>query len=172
MKEYLEFVWESIFGTSPTRAHSLYLKNKNQILSSASLMREKFPIKNNIFYRGVILNPKKIPGKSLEPISDINFISFTEDRKVAEYFADKTSEVSRELARNIPNAAGYLIEYQAELSEILFHHSWTPHLGLHTQALLHSRSLSFGMDAVSLIQSQQEVILEQRGKNFSLFPHN
>jgi hypothetical protein len=171
MKEYIEFVWEAIFGTNPDRLNSFYLKNKNAILNSASLMRDKFPIENTIYYRGVILNPNKILGRSLEPVSDVHFISFTEDRKVAEYFADKNSEVSRDMARNIPNATGYLIEHQAELSEILFHHSWTPHLGLHTQALLHSRSLAFGRDAVNLIESQKEVILEQRGKSFTLFPH-
>lgn len=170
MQEYIEFVWQSIFGTDPVKNNLYYKRHENKILATAKLMREKYPIPNKTFYRGVILNPSKVLNNRLEPKDSCEVLYFSEDRKVAEFFADKNSEVSKHMARSISNAKGYVVEHKASEDEILFHYSWAPYLGLESHALLYSRSLSFGLDAVNLIQEQKEVVLQQRGKLFQLNP--
>lgn len=170
MQEYIEFVWQSIFGIDPIKNKMFFNKHQDKILAMAKLMREKYPVHNKTFYRGIILNSSKVINNTLEPKDSSEVVYFTEDKKVAEYFADKNSEVSKDMARNIPNAKGYIINHKAEDDEILFHYSWAPFLGLETHALLYNRSLSFGRDADKLIQEQKEVVLQQRGKVFQLNP--
>jgi hypothetical protein len=170
MQEYIEFVWQSIFGTDPVKNNLFFRKHKGVILATARLMREKYPVTNKTFYRGIILNSSKVLSNTLEPKDSCEVIYFTEDRKVAEFFADKNSEVSKHMARSIQNAKGYVVEHEASDDEVLFHYSWAKHLGLDTHALLYNRSLSFGKDAENLIQEQKEVVLQQRGKLFLLKP--
>lgn len=170
MQEYIEFVWQSIFGTDPVKNNMFFKKNQDRILATATLMRDKYPVENKTFYRGVILNSSKVLNNTLEPKDSCEVVYFTEDKKVAEYFADKNSEVSKMMARHIPKAKGYLVKHEAEDNEILFHYSWASYLGLDTHALLYNRSLSFGKDAEKLIQEQKEVVLQQRGKVFLLNP--
>lgn len=157
MKEYIEFVKECLFGTNSSETDKMFNKNKNKILASAKIMRDKFPLDEKVLYRGLILNKRL--SNILNPLPDAKFISFTEDYDVALNFANINNDLAKYLVKSLSNPTGYTTAYVANPDEILFHYSWAELLGL---------DMYFNEEVMLMIQEQKEVILEQRMQTFTL----
>jgi hypothetical protein len=69
-------------------------------------------------YRGVLLDPKAMLGPGFR------YVSWTEDRDVALWFASPASYISRALHQICPHYRGYLLTIDAPISRVLFHYSW------------------------------------------------
>lgn len=70
-------------------------------------------------YRGVIMRESGLT--ELKPSPDFTYLSFSEDKNVAEIFADPEHHMAVEL-RKQGKHYGYITEYTPKIEEILFHH--------------------------------------------------
>jgi hypothetical protein len=107
-------------------------------------------------YRGMMLDPET----PLRPWP-IRFISWSEDRDVARWFASPRSSISGPLAESNPRLRGYLLSLSAPRARVLFHHAWVRPERFAALALLNPM---MGMDAARQIEwslrTQREVITE------------
>lgn len=103
------------------------LKNYNEIITFVSneLFKE-FPIENKILYRGVLL-PKE-EDITEHRIWKYDHVSFTENIKVAEAFASKSSQYGRlfiSICPEVKDYIGYIITYNLMPEDnVLFSHTW------------------------------------------------
>lgn len=110
-------------------------------------------------YRGVIM---KYPDmERLQPSTNFTSLSFSEDKKIAEQFADPEHYMAEKLVER-GDKYGYIIEYKPLLiSEVLFHHDFLK-LFPYVDCIL----LGLNVDA-SKIHLQKEVTILQ-----PIFPFN
>lgn len=83
------------------------------------------PIELAPIYRGILLDPA-------EPFrvgSSLSFLSWSEDRDVALWFACPRSLINEPLVQRNSALCGYVAELPAPRSRVLFHHSWASALG-------------------------------------------
>src|SRR5579884_515040 len=87
------------------------------------LQRRHAPMMRTI-YRGVLVEPEELVDGKLPPDPRLTFVSFSEDRDVACWFADPESFVSGFVKQQRPRVQGFVIEHKPKLEDILFHYSW------------------------------------------------
>jgi hypothetical protein len=126
----------------------------------ASFLKERHPFEPKPLYRGVLLDPSKSRN---DDGSGYPFVSWSEDRDVARWFAEPRSYISEPFRAIYPEARGYLLTMPNPLaSRVLFHHSWRHAFGqpLEDFALMHPlmgedarRQIAWSLDV------QQEVIV-------------
>ena len=75
-------------------------------------------------YRGVLIEPEVVAAGTLPPEPRVTFVSFSEDKNVACWFADPTSYVSKFVRQQRSRVEGFVIEYKPKLEDVLFHYSW------------------------------------------------
>lgn len=116
------------------------------------------PIELAPIYRGILLDPA-------EPFrvgSSLSFLSWSEDRDVALWFACPRSLINEPLVQRNSALCGYVAELPAPRSRVLFHHSWASALGgLACFALAHPLMGREGKRQIEWsLRSQREVITE------------
>jgi len=159
MGKYIHFVGHALLGYDPNANDKFLTDNKKEIEEVASFMLERYPIKEGIIYRGLLLVERDIKDSTLEPLEHIKYLSFTEDKEVALDFADTSSEISQFFMKKEPLAKGYLVEQFLKKEEVLFHYSWADSLGLY---------MLLGEDSRTLIEKQKEVMLKQQMKKLKV----
>jgi hypothetical protein len=112
-------------------------------------------------YRGILLEPNEVKSDKVERDPRLTFVSFSEDREVACWFADTRSIMSGYVKETRPHVDGYLIEYAPSQNQVLFSATGQPELCklLCTAAEMHPH-----IDASQLrwnVMTQKEVILKQ-----------
>lgn len=109
-------------------------------------------------YRGILIDPALPFPDDPKP----TFLSWSEDRDVALWFACPRSVVSEPLAQMNPALRGHVAELPAPRSRVLFHHSWASALGgLACFALIHPRMGVEGKRQIEwALRTQREVITE------------
>jgi hypothetical protein len=109
-------------------------------------------------YRGVMLDPDV--AFAADP--KLTFLSWSEDRDVALWFACPRSAVSEPLARINPKLRGHVATISAPRSRVLFHHGWVGALGgLARLALIHPLMGEEGRRQIEWsLRTQREVITE------------
>ena len=129
----------------------------------ADRLSRDFPIEPKPLYRGVLLGPRE--SMTLDP--RYTFLSWSEDRDVARWFADPLSTVSQYVALAKPGCRGHIFEYDkgAPRPRILFHHSWVIAFGGITEFSMLARLHPFMGDEGARqiywsLRTQQEVITE------------
>ena len=85
--------------------------------------RERPPTLHTL-YRGVLVEPEGITDGMLSPEPRVTFVSFSEDKNIACWFADAKSFVSGFVRQQRPRVEGFVIEHKPKLEDILFHYSW------------------------------------------------
>ncbi len=130
---YLNFVLHAILGRLG-EADALMSLAGDEIRAIADHLTAEHPFTPAPLYRGMLLDPDR----SFAADPKLTFISWSEDRDVALWFACPRSVVSEPLAATNPKLRGYLVELPAPQSRVLFHHGWTKALGgLAALALAH-----------------------------------
>jgi hypothetical protein len=155
-KHYINFICNALTASS-TDVDKYYLQNKQSIDSYAKLMLEKYPVERKTLFRGILLENHK--SSRLNPLTHIQFLSFSESLKVAQDFADINSSISFAMRQSYPNSEGYLITHTPSYDEILFHYSWVDLLGL---------DWYLPKDSIELIRDQKEVTIKQAMRSFEL----
>ena len=152
---YINFVCNALVASN-TAVDNYFKENQKDIEAFAEIMHQKAPIKVEKIYRGLLMEEAL---ETLEPLPHIQFLSFSEDKKVAYDFADINSDISVAMRMENPNAKGYIIEYTPQKNEILFHHSWVDLMGL---------DWYLPKGSIELIREQKEVMLKQNMREFKL----
>jgi hypothetical protein len=152
---YFKFVLSALAGKN---ADSYFRDYEVEIREFAKALQTVLKPEACDIYRGILLDPLDCTDGLLKPLDHKTFLSFSERKEVAEYFADVYDPMSPSMKKQNPNYRGYVIAHRAQPEEILFHWKWTKELGLH-------RYIS--TDTVS---RQAEVILFQGPRAFRLLP--
>lgn len=154
---YLNFLLHAILGRL-AEADALMSMAGDDIRTVADRLSTRHPIAPAPLYRGLLL----VPDQPYAAEPKITFLSWSEDRNVALWFACPRSAVSEPLAKVKPNARGYLIELPAgqPSARVLFHHSWAAALGgLSALALAHPLMGAEGQRQIEWsLRTQREVI--------------
>jgi hypothetical protein len=118
-------------------------------------------------YRGLLLDPEQVEEKSISQDPNVTFVSFSEDRDVACWFADPSSVMSSFVKQHRPRVEGWIMEYTPKLTDILFHHSWNPipipgvgRVYLERAAEMHPDIIDVADQLAWNLQTQSEVIVK------------
>lgn len=117
---YLNFALHAILGRLG-EADALMSIAGEEIRTVADRLAAQHPIAPKPLYRGMLLDPDK----TFAADPKLTFLSWSEDRDVALWFACPRSAVSEPLAATNPRLCGYLVDLPAPQSRVLFHYGWT-----------------------------------------------
>ena len=121
---YVNFALHAILGRLG-EADALMHLAADPIRRVAGRLAEKCPIEPVPLHRGMLLDP----AQTFAPDPKLTFLSWSEDRDVALWFACPRSVVSEPLAQLKPTLRGYVVEIAAPRSRVLFHHAWADAFG-------------------------------------------
>lgn len=125
---YINFLLYAIVGRM-AEADSLLRKYKQKIYDAADhSLRGLNP--NFLAYRGILLHPSSVEqyGNKIMSHEKLTFISFSEDKDVAHWFADPKSVMSSYVSTMDPGVRGYTIEAMFRTGDFLFVASAQPTL--------------------------------------------
>src|SRR5207244_11350511 len=127
----------------------------------AAEVGRQLPTAPTPLYRGILLDP----AQPFRPDPKLTFLSWSEDRDVALWFACPRSVVSEPIMRQNPKLRGHVAEIAAPRSRVLFHYSWASVLdGLACFALVHPLMGAEGKRQIEWsLRTQREVITEPIG---------
>ncbi len=154
---YVNFALHAILGRLG-EADTLMRLAGNPIRGVADRIAKKHPIEPAPLHRGMLLDPALM--FAADPT--LTFLSWSEDRDVALWFACPRSVVSEPLAKLNPKLRGHIVEITAPRSRVLFHHAWADALGgLAQLALAHPLMGEEGRRQIEWsLRTQSEVITE------------
>ena len=152
---YLNFALHAILGRLG-EADSLMSLAGDEIRTIADRLAAQHPIAPKPLYRGMLLDPDK----TFTADPKLTFLSWSEDRDVAVWFACPRSAVSEPLAATNPRLRGHLVDLPAPQSRVLFHYGWASALGgLAALALAHPLMGAEGKRQIEWsLRTQLEVI--------------
>lgn len=154
---YVNFALHAIYGKLGAADTIMHVAG-DAIRRVADEIAAENPIDPTPIYRGVLLDPA-VP---FAPDPALTFLSWSEDRDVALWFACPRSAVSEPLAHQKPTLRDHVIELPAPRSRVLFHYSWASALGgLACFALIHPLMGAEGKRQIEWsLRTQREVITE------------
>lgn len=154
---YINFAIHAIFGKL-READAIMRLGGEAVRQVAADLAAELPVAPVPIYRGVLLDP----GEPFATEPAVTFLSWSEDRDVALWFACPRSVVSEPIMQMKPQLRGYMIELPQIQSRVLFHYSWARMLGgLARFALLHPLMGEEGGRQIQWsLQTQREVITE------------
>ena len=152
---YLNFALHAILGRLG-EADALMSIAGDEIRAVADHLAAQHPIEPKPLHRGLLLDPDK----TFAADPKLTFLSWSEDRDVALWFACPRSAVSEPLAATNPRLRGHLVDLPAPQSRVLFHHGWTGSLGgLAALAIAHPLMGEEGRRQIEWsLRTQREVI--------------
>lgn len=158
---YLHWVEMALTGGRPDLTDEYFKENQRAIRSMATALYQYHGYSPKVVYRGILLDPHDLKFNRLQPLPYIKYLSFSEEKGVAEEFADTKSVMSEHLMARRPTHRGYLIEHLPEPTEVIYHYKWGIEMRLDHW---------FGKNPAgeSIIEIQKEVILEQRFRRFKV----
>lgn len=152
---YFDWSCRALLGGNPVGADN-YLNNHLEVIKGvAQALLKKVEYTPKEIYRGVILNE---PTLELDPHPNFTYLSFSENRRIAENFADPSEEGFGSLF--FLGNYGYVIEHTPSLEDILFHFSFVdvlPYEEVFRRAGIEN----------PLLKSQEEVTILQPEQRFT-----
>ena len=152
---YINFALHAILGRL-SEADALMSMAGDDIRAVADRLAAQHPIAPKPLYRGLLLDPDK----TFTADPKLTFLSWSEDRDVALWFACPRSAVSEPLVATNLRLGGHLVDLPAPQSRVLFHHEWANELGgLALFALAHPLMGAEGRRQIEWsLRTQREVI--------------
>ncbi len=154
---YVNFALHAILGKL-SEADTLMNVAGSSIRTVADRIAARWPITPLPIFRGMLLDPSR--PYTADP--KLTFLSWSEDRDVALWFACPRSAVSEPLAQMKPDLRGHVADLPAPRSRVLFHHSWAHAFGdLAAFARAHPLMGTEGQRQIEWsLRTQREVITE------------
>jgi hypothetical protein len=154
---YVNFAIHAILGRLG-QADQIMRIGGDSIRHVAAVLAARLPIALTPLHRGMLLDPET--PFATDP--KLTFLSWSEDRDVALWFACPRSVVSEPLMQQNPKLRGHVVSIPAARSRVLFHHTWAVALGgLAPIALLHPLMGEEGRRQIEWsLRTQQEIITE------------
>ena len=171
-KEMINIYFQFLIGALEGRnVDDFFRENEESIITMANSFNNDFKEelnflfpKEQIIYRGIILEENK--ELSLEPVSHIEYISFSTDKKIANEFADLSHGMAEFFKEMRPlNTHGYIIESNLVDEVILFHWRW---LDVFLEDLFPQLKKYFTKEHVAMVKKQKEVMVKQQHKKYNL----
>ncbi|GEP94475.1 hypothetical protein [Chitinophaga cymbidii] len=159
---YFNWSINALVPFNPGAADNYLQNNMTTIISVAQKLLHEMEYIPEKIYRGVLL---KYPVTAVPPHEQLQFLSFTTDRAVAEHFArvDGFGHEIMDLPAQL-GTYGYVIDYTPAITKILFHY----HL---LSVLPYAEALSLiGMDGQAELQGlmrQKEITILQPPQPFT-----
>jgi hypothetical protein len=122
---YINWVLYAVVGDMGA-ADNLMNQSGAGIRSVAKHLQKTRKPRLKTVYRGLLLDPEEAKSRVIDQDPRLTFVSFSEDRDVACWFADPTSVMSSYVKQIRPRVEGWLMDLKPRLSDVLFHHSWNP----------------------------------------------
>jgi hypothetical protein len=153
---YFNWSANALVPITPGAADKFLKENRSTILIIAQKLLELVNYAPGTIYRGIIL---KQPVNSIVPHKNMEYLSFSTDRSVAEHFADVKGFGSEiiDVAAQLEEY-GYIIEYTPKITEILFHHRFLSILPYAEAFSLLGRN---GLSQVKRLEWQKEITIFQ-----------
>lgn len=122
---YISFILYAILGKM-AEADNLMKQHQRAIYTAAVKLQNFNPPNLRKIYRGLLIEPENMgqPGNIISRNPDVEFVSFSEDKDVACWFADTESLISFVAKMQRPDVEGWMIEYTPKMDEILFYWKW------------------------------------------------
>lgn len=154
---YVNFVLHAILGRLG-EADQIVRVGGDHVRRLAAQLTDRLPVTPSPLHRGMLLDPEQ--PFTLDP--ELTFLSWSEDRDVALWFACPRSVVSEPLMQQNPRRRGHVVEITAPSSRVLFHHTWAIAFGgLARLALAHPLMGEEGRRQIEWsLRTQREVITE------------
>lgn len=154
---YVNFALHAILGKLG-EADQIMRVGGDHVRRVAAQLAKRLPITPAALHRGMLLDSEK------QFVADpkLTFLSWSEDRDVALWFACPRSVVSEPLMQLNPKLRGHVIEITGPRSRVLFHHAWAGAFGdLAALALAHPLMGEEGRRQIEWsLRTQREVITE------------
>lgn len=122
-------------------------------------------------YRGVLVDPQYVTDGVLAPDTRFTFVSYSRNRDVARWFADRDSFIS-EYFKLFNNPQGYLAECEPAHSDVLFCAATQPRL---VRLLKEAAQYHLSLPADQIVWNldvQDEVILLQDARTLRVEPYS
>lgn len=148
---FINFSLYAVLGKM-AEADDLMRRFGDGIKRVAAVLAARFPLRPSSLYRGMLVDP----ATPVTPDGRYTFVSWSEDRDVACWFASPESEISRPLAAHNPRLRGVVLELTRP-ERVLFHHSWA--VGWERLAVAHPHMGDEGARQIGWsLRTQREVI--------------
>jgi len=154
---YVNFGMHAILGRLG-EADQIMRLGGDAVRRVAAHLCERLPIDHVSLHRGMLLDPEK----PFAPDPSLTFLSWSEDRDVALWFACPRSVVSEPLMQQNPKLRGHVVSIPEPRSRVLFHYTWA-HVfgGLAQLALAHPLMGAEGCRQIAWsLRTQREIITE------------
>ena len=158
---YINFALHAIYGRL-AEADQIMRLGGDQVRRVAAQLAGRLPILPVPLHRGMLLDPDK--PFTMDP--KLTFLSWSEDRDVARWFACPRSVVSEPLMQQNSKLRGYIVEIPKPTDRVLFHYTWAVAFdtltgGLAPLALAHPMMGEEGRRQIGWsLRTQREVITE------------
>jgi len=179
INSYLAFILYGIIGKLQ-EADSVMRQHSNEIRSVAARLRAFHPPEIKRIYRGLLIEPSNMgPGNIISRDPNAQFVSFSEDKDVACWFADRESQISRFVAKvQRPDVEGWLIDYVPQPEDILFYWRWGLNfpfqnrmIDLNFFASQHPDPVISSQDYRIVLNKQKEYIIRPLDEEFTATGH-
>jgi hypothetical protein len=174
---YVNWVLYAVLGRLQ-EADALMTRFAKPIRSMAKKLRKRNGVPRRAVYRGMLLSPHEVPPDRQVPADpDYTFVSFSEDKDVACWFAARDSTISGFVKMLRPDVQGWVAEAWPDKKRVLFHWSWAPEFpapGGRTVPLWRFAERNPDMIPAQVawaMQTQREVILAQDRKPLKVTPY-
>jgi len=160
-------------------ADSIMVQHGDSVRRVAKALSKLMPVPQRTLWRGLLLEAHEVVDGYVQPRVEHQFLSFSEDRDVACWFADRQSVMSGVVAQLRPQTTGWLTELKPPHKDVLFHWSWAPRFPVAGQvgplwalARMHPDLSRVADQTEKAMRGQKEVILDSRGaKALKVVPH-
>ena|GEM_PF-2544653 len=121
---YVNWVLYAALGML-SEADALMRQHKKPIERMAKKLRKKLGCPVRTIYRGLLIEPSEVPpDRMLPPDPTPTFVSFSEDKDVACWFASRDTMMAGAVTERRPDVVGWLMETVPKRDDVLFHWSW------------------------------------------------
>ena len=161
LKIYFNWSANALVPLNPGAADVYLKENRSTIFDIAQMLLGWMNYAPTLIYRGVIL---RYPTNTILPNDNLQYLSFSTERSVAEYFAD-VNGFGSDLINVVDQLGeyGYVIEYTPKLTEILFHYEFLSILPYEEAFALLGMA---GRFEVNGLKKQKEIIILQPDEPF------
>lgn len=162
---YINFILYAVSGKMSGADQLMQLYGDAIRRVAAKLHRLK-PVDIKEVYRGLLVEPEGLgPGNAISKDPNNTFASFSEDKRVACWFADPNSAMSQFVRMTRPRVEGWVVNTTPKKNDILFHWTWGLHFPFGSREVGFDHFLRMHPEFQRLssievtMQSQKEVIL-------------
>lgn len=154
---YINFALHAVYGRLGEADTIMHFAG-DTVRRVADQIAAEIPVEPTVLYRGLLLDP----AVAFTADPKLTFLSWSEDRDVALWFACPRSAVSEPLAQSNPKLRSYVTTIARPRSRVLFHHTWAAVFGgLAPLAIAHPLMGEEGRRQIEWsLHTQREVITE------------